>query len=359
MDPPSGPDLPPGLAERVVAWQRAHGRHDLPWQQPPEPWRVWISEIMLQQTRVETVLPYFRRFVAAFPHPAALAAASVDEVLGHWAGLGYYARARNLHRAARRIVEQHAGRIPETLEGLMALPGIGRSTAGAILALAHGRPCAILDGNVRRVLARLRAVPGWPGSPSVQRRLWALSEALVPQSDVRAYTQGLMDLGAMVCTRARPACGRCPLSDDCRAFTAGRVDEFPAPRPRRERPLKELNMVFLERSDGAVLLQRRPPAGVWGGLWTLPEWDGAEPVGTWAGGLGVCCGETEEVTRLAHGLTHFQLEIRVLRAPCRPAGAMEGPDVIWYKPGDPRLPAVPAPVRRLLEALAADRSRVP
>ena len=217
----------------MIAWFAQHGRKDLPWQQDPTPYRVWVSEIMLQQTQVRTVIPYYQRFMQAFPDLRALAAAPLDQVLHHWSGLGYYARARNLHRAAQRIRDDHAGRFPEDIEVVMRLPGIGRSTAGAVLSLACGQRHAILDGNVKRVLARFHAVEGWPGKTAVLEQLWALAEAATPQRDVAAYNQAMMDLGATLCRRGTPECPSCPLQSDCRACKLGRQSEFPAPRPRR------------------------------------------------------------------------------------------------------------------------------
>ena len=259
------------FAERLLAWFADHGRHDLPWQRDPSPYGVWVSEIMLQQTQVATVIPYYERFMARFPDLAALAEAPLDEVLAHWSGLGYYARARNLHRAARQAMAEHGGRLPETIDALQALPGIGRSTAGAILSLALGQRHPILDGNVKRVLARHAAVAGWPGKAAVQRTLWELAEARTPRRRVADYNQAMMDLGATLCTRARPACERCPVAADCRAREQGLQTDYPGPRPRRELPERQVQMLLVRDPQGRVLLERRPPQGVWGGLWCLPE----------------------------------------------------------------------------------------
>jgi A/G-specific adenine glycosylase len=256
-------------APALLRWWRAHGRHDLPWQRRRTPYRVWISEIMLQQTQVTTVIPYYRGFMARFPNLRALADAPLDEVLHLWSGLGYYARARNLHRAAQLIRDEYGGRFPRRFEQIAALPGIGRSTAGAILALARGERHAILDGNVRRVLARYHAIKGWSGEKRTEARLWALTEQHTPRNNVAAYTQAIMDLGATLCTRTRPRCNECPLASGCRAHALGRETAFPARRPKKARPVRRTRMLLVTCVN-RVLLERRPPAGVWGGLWSLP-----------------------------------------------------------------------------------------
>ena len=239
---------PSDFADRLVAWQKAAGRHDLPWQKTRDPYRIWLSEIMLQQTQVATVIPYFQRFLARFPTLQALAEASPDVVSAHWAGLGYYARARNLHRCARQIVAVHAGKFPESTAELTALPGIGRSTAAAIAVFAFGRRAAILDGNVKRILCRCFGIAGNPGQAAVDRELWALTERLLPEGDCEAYTQGLMDLGATVCTRSRPRCGDCPLGESCRARLEGRQSELPTARPRVKLPERRTTFVQIGRA---------------------------------------------------------------------------------------------------------------
>ncbi|MCL4184284.1 MAG: A/G-specific adenine glycosylase, partial [Burkholderiaceae bacterium] len=258
------------IAPRLIEWQRRHGRHDLPWQDTRDAYRVWLSEVMLQQTQVGTVVPYYLRFVARFPDVAALAAADDGEVLSLWSGLGYYSRARNLHRCAREVVARHGGAFPDDPRCLAALPGIGRSTAAAIAVFAFGRRAAILDGNVRRVLCRHAGVRGFPGERAVENTLWRIAESELPQTGVEAYTQGLMDLGALLCTRTRPSCGACPIGADCRAYREGSVAELPTPRPRRRVPLRRCEMFVVRRGD-EVLLERRPPSGIWGGLWSLPQ----------------------------------------------------------------------------------------
>ena len=271
MQPPVTADPTDPFARALLAWFDQHGRHDLPWQTDPTPYRVWVSEVMLQQTRVPTVLRYFPGFMERFPDVAVLAEAPLDDVLHLWSGLGYYARARNLHRAASVVRDAHDGRMPDQREALEALPGIGRSTAGAILALAHGQRHAILDGNVKRVLARYHLVEGWPGRSAVLDRLWGLAESHTPRRRVAAYTQAIMDLGATVCTRSRPLCRACPLAESCGALSHGRTAELPSPRPKPTLPERTTAFLILRDSHGRVLLERRPPSGVWGGLWSFPE----------------------------------------------------------------------------------------
>ena len=272
---------PDPFARRLLAWFDTHGRHDLPWQQNPSPYRVWVSEIMLQQTQVTTVIPYYQRFMARFPTVNALAAARLDDVLHLWSGLGYYARARNLYRAATDLVSTRNGELPTSLNEMIGLPGIGRSTGAAILALAHNQRHAILDGNVKRVLSRFHEVAGWSGETATQRKLWTLAEQHTPESRVADYTQAIMDLGATVCARRRPACTLCPLNQDCGAARSGRQHLLPAPRPRRVRPVRKARCLVVESSSGGVLLQRRPPQGIWGGLWSFPELDETEGAAQW------------------------------------------------------------------------------
>lgn len=338
------------FAERVLAWYDRHGRHDLPWQRPATPYRVWISEIMLQQTRVETVRPYFERFMARFPDVGILAAAEVDEVLEFWAGLGYYARARNLHRAARQMAAEHGGAVPADFDALVDLPGIGRSTAGAILSLGSDQRHAILDGNVKRVLARHIGMREWPGTTPAQRRLWGEAEARTPESRVAAYNQAMMDLGATLCLR-RPLCSACPVSSDCRARLDGSTDAVPAPRPKRAVPRRETVALVLQRpSDGAILLERRPPAGIWGGLWSLPEFEDEQRLGEW---LAARLGEVnaEALAAVEHAFTHFRLRIHPRRvvADLPPAIADAGAHG-WYS-GNSAPGGLPAPIRRIADRL--------
>lgn len=348
---------PADFAARLVAWQARAGRHDLPWQRPATAYRVWVSEVMLQQTQVGTVIPYFERFMARFADLPTLAAAPVEDVLALWSGLGYYARARNLHAAARVAMDRHGGDLPADLAGLTALPGIGRSTAGAILALAHGIRAPILDGNVRRVLARHGAVSGWPGEPAVARTLWALADALTPERAVGTYTQAVMDLGATVCTARAPRCGECPVAVDCQALATDTIAELPVARPRRSNPQRAITMLVLRDQAGAVLLERRPPAGIWGGLWSLPEYTGTDTgpglledhLQRAYGVRGLTCAALP-VHR--HLLTHLTLNLHPLVVETAPAGAvLEGSGRLWYNPGTDSPPGLPAPVRRLLDDL--------
>jgi len=259
------------FAKRIIDWADQHGRHDLPWQKTPDRYRVWISEIMLQQTQVKTVIPYYERFMRSFPNVLILATSPEDFVLEHWSGLGYYARARNLHKAAEIIALEHKGELPDTLDALMALPGIGRSTAGAILSLADNQPTAILDGNVKRVLARYAGIDGYPGKSAVLKELWALTESLTPVKNTARYNQAMMDMGATLCTRSRPGCGQCPLSSACVAYREGKPENYPGKKPRKVLPVKHVAMMILRNKNGQVLLEQRPPSGIWGGLWSLPE----------------------------------------------------------------------------------------
>jgi len=342
------------FAARLLDWQRRHGRHDLPWQRDPTPYRVWVSEIMLQQTQARTVVPYYERFLARFPDVRTLAAAHLDEVLHLWSGLGYYARARNLHAAAGRICAEHDGELPQELERLKDLPGIGRSTAGAILALSRGQRHPILDGNVRRVLARYHAIDGWSGERQVEQRLWTLAESHTPDRDIARYTQAMMDLGATVCVRVRPSCERCPLEADCRARLLGRERELPAPRPRKQLPVRRARMLIAVNDEGAVLLEQRAPAGVWGGLWSFPELQEEETAAEWLQRrLGCRGGDPLEWPVLRHTFTHFHLDIVPLlaRVPAAPASVMEQPGFVWYK-DDARLAlGLATPVRSLIAQL--------
>ncbi len=339
-----------GFAERVIAWQREHGRHDLPWQNTRDPYRIWLSEIMLQQTQVSAVIPYYQRFLARFPDLAALAAAAEDEVLTLWSGLGYYARARNLHAAARRIVEVHAGVFPRNPVEVAELPGVGRSTASAICAFAFGTRAAILDGNVKRVLARHFGVEGFPGERRVELALWALSEALVPDSGIEAYTQGLMDLGASLCTRNTPRCALCPLRETCVALRDRRTAELPAARPSRTLPQRETTMLVLA-SGGELLLEKRRSPGIWGGLWCFPEVDGARVEEECLTRYGTQPGEIERLGLIEHGFTHFRLRIRPVVVRARGRIAAEEPGRVWLTVEDALGAAIPVPVRKILRAL--------
>ncbi len=341
--------IPADFATRLLAWFDRHGRKDLPWQRRADPYATWISEIMLQQTRVATVIPYYERFLRRFPDVASLAAAPLDEVLHHWSGLGYYARARNLHRAAQAIMAAHDGVFPVQREALLALPGIGRSTAGAILSLGAGQHHAILDGNVKRVLARCFAVEGWPGRAAVARALWALAERLTPRERCADYNQAMMDLGATLCSRSRPACEACPLAGFCVARRESRQAELPGGKPRRALPTRGTRMLVIRDGARRVLLQRRPPSGIWGGLWSLPEWNDAEcarrlPV--WPPVAG------RALPMRRHVFTHFRLEITPWLVDAGPEleMVMDAPDLLWYN-GESKSIGLAAPVGRILHEI--------
>jgi A/G-specific adenine glycosylase len=340
------------FAPALLAWHAREGRHDLPWQLDRTPYRVWVSEIMLQQTQVSTVIPYYERFLERFPDVGALAAAPLDEVLHLWSGLGYYARARNMHRAAMRVVDEHGGEFPADFAGIAALPGIGRSTAGAILALAHDERLPILDGNARRVLARYFGVAGTGADRSGVKRLWELAERCTPHERVAEYTQAIMDLGATVCVRRRPLCARCPLATGCLARRTGRQHELPAPRHAPARGRRHAFMVVALGASGNVLLERRPESGVWGGLWCLPEFSTATAAASFANSLGAT-----EVPRplaaLEHAFTHFDLTITPLLVRCAAKDAvMEEGTSLWYNVREPAAVGVPAPITALFSQLA-------
>jgi len=328
------------FAPALLAWFDRHGRKHLPWQQNTTPYRVWVSEIMLQQTQVATVIPYYERFMARFPDVQALAAASSDEVLHLWTGLGYYARARNLHRAAQSIVSDHGGEFPQTLDDVEALPGIGRSTAGAILALSREQRHPILDGNVKRVLARCFGIAGFPGQQNVERELWALAEACTPQQRVANYTQAIMDLGATLCVRSRPLCPMCPMNEFCVARIENLQAVLPTPRPKKDRPQRTAYAVLAMRGDGSVLLERRPPMGIWGGLWTFPQFDDRDSALAWlqTQDMADLEAEADRLGPYSHSFTHFDLTLHpiVLRVARPPQFVADADRLCWY---DPRQPA--------------------
>ena len=330
------------FTRHLIDWQKQSGRHDLPWQNTRDAYRVWLSEIMLQQTQVTTVIPYYQRFLARFPDVAALAAAPVDDVLAHWAGLGYYARARNLHRCAQAIVTVHGGKFPNSPTLLAELPGIGRSTAAAIAAFAYGTRAAILDGNVKRVLCRQFAIEGFPGSAAVERQLWALAESLLPECDIEAYTQGLMDLGATCCTRSKPACPACPVAAGCQARSQQRQHELPWPKPRAAQP--ERSAFFLLIDDGQqLLLERRPPSGLWGGLLVPPEGDPAAMLA----GLGLQAEECRNLPVIRHVFTHFKLQLTPVWCRVRPSPGVAEDSRVWIAHRTLADAGVPTPFRKL------------
>jgi len=336
------------FTEHLIAWQKTAGRHDLPWQKTRDPYRVWLSEIMLQQTQVSTVIPYYARFLDSFPDVLALAAAPIEAVIEHWAGLGYYARARNLHRCARQIAAVYGGIFPDSEEKLEELPGIGRSTAAAIAAFSFGRKAAILDGNVKRVLCRQFGVEGFPGATAVHRQLWALAESLLPDKDIEVYTQGLMDLGATLCTRSRPRCADCPVAAECVARRDGRQGELPEARPRAAVPERRSTFVLL--SDGQrLLLERRPPVGLWGGLLVPPEGEPAEV----AARFGLQLGEVTALPPFKHSFTHFRLTLEPVLCRVAPSfqaaeAVLEWVDISWAADA-----GVPTPIKKLIRQVAS------
>lgn len=352
------------FAGTVLRWFAHSGRHHLPWQENPTPYRVWVSEIMLQQTQVSTVIPYFQRFMSRFPDVHALATAPVDEVLHLWTGLGYYARARNLHRSAIILSTEFRGLFPEDVNGLCALPGIGRSTAGAILSLGTQVRAPILDGNVKRVLCRYHAIEGWPDLPAVQKVLWQIAEEATPQTNFAAYTQAMMDLGATVCTRSKPTCLLCPLQSQCESFASNRVSELPHRKPSKTLPRRTVHMLMCLTATGKVLLEKRPASGIWGGLWSFPEFDdhnateqfchiqlrGTRPtLSQWPG--------------VKHTFSHFHLNITPVLAELalEPGAVMEAGRWLWYplhpsSASDASAVGLAAPVKELLRRLASAAS---
>lgn len=337
------------FAPRLIAWHDRAGRKGLPWQNTRDAYRIWLSEIMLQQTQVATVIPYYRRFLASFPDVQSLAAAPIERVLEHWSGLGYYRRAHLLHAAARVIVSRHGGAFPRDAELLAALPGVGRSTAAAIAAFAYGARGAILDGNVKRVLARHAGIGGYPGSAAVDAALWSEAEARVPQSGIESYTQAMMDLGATVCSRTNPGCAQCPIADDCIARIANRIRDFPAPRPKKTLPHRAIAVLLIERQR-EVLVERRPDAGIWGGLWSLPELAlGDDATAVCRARFDAELAAVTTLPPIEHGFTHFTLTITprlcvVKRWPMR----AEEPGCLWLPLQDVAGAALPAPIKKLL-----------
>jgi A/G-specific adenine glycosylase len=346
------------FADRVLGWFERYGRWQLPWQREPAPYGVWVSEIMLQQTQVNTVIPYYERFMQRFPDVQQLADAPLDEVLHHWSGLGYYARARNLHRAAQQIRDKFDARFPEDFDSVSALPGIGRSTAGAILSLALGQRHPILDGNVKRVLARHYAVDGWPGKAEVLKELWRLSEAVTPYRRVAHFNQAMMDLGATVCTRGTPGCERCPLCDSCLAHVEGEPGRYPGPKPRRPLPVRQVHMLVLVSGQEAYL-ERRPPQGIWGGLWSFPEFDDTGGLAAWCDARGLDPAMMEPWPQVRHTFSHFHLDIRphCLRLKNPVFSVMEADWALWYKLRGMGPVGLAAPVQRLLARLQKQTQR--
>lgn len=349
--------------QQLIAWHQQHGRSELPWQQQRSPYGVWLSEIMLQQTQVVTVIPYFERFCTQFPDISALAVAPLDAVLALWSGLGYYSRARNLHRAAGIVAAEFGGELPADFETLLRLPGIGRSTAGAIMAQAFGQPYPILDGNVRRVLCRYHGVEGWPGGAATQKQLWTLAQGHTPEEEgavVVDYTQAIMDLGALLCTPRNWDCLRCPVSASCHARQRDCVADLPTRKQPKKLPQRETTVVVMVNGDGALLLERRPPSGIWGGLWSLPEWSPAEGDGAdeglvlqqWISSQFGLKGENlQQLEAIDHLFTHFRLKIKpvMVRVTALPGDrVMEKSTLLWYKADQFSLIGLPTPIKRVL-----------
>ena len=348
---------PQQFAEQLLGWFEQHGRKHLPWQKNPTPYRVWVSEVMLQQTQVATVIPYYERFMARFPTVHGLAGARLDEVLHLWTGLGYYARARHLHACAQALIARYRGEFPAEIEAIMALPGIGRSTAGAILALSRGERHPILDGNVKRVLARIFGMTADPGSASGLAAFWSQAEACTSKRDVAAYTQAIMDFGATVCTRLKPACTICPMGTACVAALEGRQAVLPVPKRRRTRRAREAVLLIAEAGKDllrSVLLERRPSPGIWGGLWSPPQFDNESAALDW------CLREFGAVERagamppIDHAFTHFDLRLHPLCVRCvPPPRAGENEDRLWYALRAPSKVGLPQPIKRLFDRMLA------
>ncbi|MDY7220207.1 A/G-specific adenine glycosylase [Denitrificimonas sp. JX-1] len=342
---------PEAFGPAVVAWYEQHGRKDLPWQQDVSPYRVWVSEIMLQQTQVTTVMDYFTRFMHAMPSVHDLAAAPLDEVLHLWTGLGYYTRARNLHKTAQLICTEYGGEFPRNAEALATLPGIGPSTAGAIASLSMGIRAPILDGNVKRVLARYSAEAQYPGASLATKRLWALAEQLTPQQDVAKYTQAMMDLGATLCTRKQPECERCPVNSGCLAYATEQQNVLPAPRPRKTLPVRQVIMPLLINQDHTLLLQQRPTEGIWGGLWSLPELDNIQALQPLLNQYQLLEQRQQPLTPVRHTFSHFHLDIEpwLINVHSSPSLAVAENNWLWYNLFNPPRLGLAAPIKGLIE----------
>lgn len=339
------------FAQQVLDWYQRFGRKTLPWQQEKTPYKVWLSEVMLQQTQVATVIPYFERFMTRFPSVTDLAAAPLDEVLHLWTGLGYYARARNLHKAAQQVVERHDGKFPETFEAVADLPGVGRSTAGAILSLSLGQHYPILDGNVKRVLARCYAIDGWPGKKDVEKKLWNISEQVTPAVGVSQFNQAMMDLGAIVCTRSKPKCEICPVNLNCVAYANGSWAKYPGKKPKQTLPERTGWLLMMQRGDG-VWLEQRPPVGLWGGLFCFPQFSSEAELQQWLKARGITGSNPKQMIAFRHTFSHFHLDIvpMWLELPSA-SSAMDDGAGLWYNLAQPPSVGLAAPVERLLHEL--------
>jgi A/G-specific adenine glycosylase len=340
------------FSSRLIAWQKVHGRHDLPWQNTTDPYAIWVSEIMLQQTQVAAVIGYYAKFMQRFPDIETLANATQEDVLQYWSGLGYYSRARNLHKAAMTIMVDHGGKFPQDFDTIQTLSGIGRSTAAAIASFAFNQIQTILDGNVKRVLARHFLVEGWPSHPKIEKELWARAENLLPEAQMIAYTQGLMDLGATLCSRSKPKCAECPLLDSCEAYQQQRVHQLPTPKPRKKIPEKNTTMLILMQGD-EVMLEKRPPTGIWGGLWSFPETEASENLADLVyKRFGISTEIAQVLPQLSHAFTHFKLHIQ----PQALTVLASNPQVnqsgyLWLNIDGAIGSAIPTPVRKILQSL--------
>ena len=350
------------FSQQVLSWFDKHGRKDLPWQHDRDAYKIWVSEIMLQQTRVETVIPYYERFMQHFPTVKKLAAANIDEVLHLWTGLGYYARARNLHKAAQQICEQHKGAFPKNINQAIALPGIGRSTAAAILTLSFDQAHAILDGNVKRVLARYFALEGWPGLRVVEEQLWQHAEALLPSENFAEYTQAMMDLGATLCTRSNPSCSTCPVQRTCEAHTQQMQAELPTPKPSKKPPQQDVVVAIIQDyRDASIWLVKRPPAGIWGGLYSFPEFEDTAKLDVWLNQHYKNCSLNSQLLPvISHTFSHFRLHMhpRLIQINKRPNGVMEDDLGVWYKLTDQKI-GLAAPVKKALEQVLNSNKEQP
>lgn len=341
---------PKQFQRAVLTWFAKSGRKDLPWQQDITPYRVWVSEIMLQQTQVKTVIPYYERFMQSYPNINSLANASTDEVMHHWTGLGYYARARNLHKSAKIIVDEHAGNFPTEFANIIALPGIGRSTAGAISAIAYHTPYAILDGNVKRVLARFKAIEGWPGKADVHDALWDIAEHYTPKSNPADYTQAMMDLGAMICTRTKPQCTLCPLQKTCVAHSIQNPTDYPGKKPKKVQPVKSTIMLMVQDQHGNLLLEKRPPTGIWGGLWSFPQCTTEKDIQTWCTLKDIAINDKQILAPFRHTFSHYHLDIQpILISTQKQHKIMDANQYLWYN--QTQSIGLAAPVKKLLEKI--------
>jgi A/G-specific adenine glycosylase len=343
--------MQPHVFQRAVLdWFDQHGRTNLPWQQEINPYRVWVSEIMLQQTQVSTVIPYFERFITSFPDVETLASAPLDNVLHHWTGLGYYARARNLHKTAVLVSTQLKGQFPSSIDGLCELPGIGRSTAGAISSIAFKIPATILDGNVKRVLARFSATEGWPGRSEVVQKLWLVAETYTPEKRIADYTQAMMDLGATLCTRSSPNCEHCPLVSDCIAHREGNQTNYPGKKPKKKLPVRSAFFLLIQNPQGEILLQQNPPAGLWGGLWVMPQIESHNQLAEHCLTMGLKIIDHQILPAQRHTFSHFHLDYQPIRinASEDSSAVAEGRNQVWYNPQKPLSLGMPAPIKALL-----------